>query len=526
VSLPVPVCNDVSIATPKRIGVVGRKGLRVLYGRTVSVGAEIPELLGRVVKCRPNPCIVDVTTSVKIVDDVRFKTEELRFNYIVRVIRNEVEDVYVYPKRIWDIVVHSVVEPLVSGKPLHGRQGVVLYGPPGTGKTSLANMIAEMSGLNVVPIKLGYMISKWVGETEKELIKRLIEAERSEPSIALADDADWLLASRGSMGPEMGGYGAMISNLVLILLDTIESWYRYRRQILFVATTNRPPEFLDKALIRSGRLGRPVYVPLPDFEAVYEFFRVHGVDDKTAEKWAVKVVNLGLSMADAKHVVLPALLEGKKPEIEPVREEGYRRYAPEFKLENLVSKVFEALERNTDVCRSLSHRIERDVQTLIHFVAPFPVALAFANTFLMYQCRIPTVTLVDPRRTDTAAEAAASLRGVLIAPSTLHRELISVARSFTTAIAFVGEEAPDLPFGERPLRIELERLPGLVKGDRKATESGVAAAVAAVVLGFYGVEYDEQRLLGLSAPDFKRFLESLALAGSHGADVGDLFAFR
>lgn len=48
-------------------------------------------------------------------------------------------------------------------------KGIFLYGPPGTGKTLMAKAIANESEANFISIKGPELLSKWVGESEKEI---------------------------------------------------------------------------------------------------------------------------------------------------------------------------------------------------------------------------------------------------------------------------------------------------------------------------------------------------------------------
>jgi SpoVK/Ycf46/Vps4 family AAA+-type ATPase len=71
------------------------------------------------------------------------------------------------------------------GMEKHLRQGfrVLFYGPPGTGKTLTANVLGNETGKDVYKIDLSMVVSKYIGETEKNL----------ELLFARAEDKDWIL---------------------------------------------------------------------------------------------------------------------------------------------------------------------------------------------------------------------------------------------------------------------------------------------------------------------------------------------
>jgi len=76
-------------------------------------------------------------------------------------------------------------------------QGIsaLFQGPPGTGKTMAASVIAGLFDLELFQIDLSRIVSKWLGETEKNLATIFDEAEKAH-AIILFDEADSLFAKR------------------------------------------------------------------------------------------------------------------------------------------------------------------------------------------------------------------------------------------------------------------------------------------------------------------------------------------
>jgi hypothetical protein len=70
-------------------------------------------------------------------------------------------------------------------------------GPPGTGKTMVAGLIARELELELYQIDLSQVVSKWIGETEKNL-GQLFEAAEAGHALLLFDEADSLFAKRSS----------------------------------------------------------------------------------------------------------------------------------------------------------------------------------------------------------------------------------------------------------------------------------------------------------------------------------------
>jgi AAA+ superfamily predicted ATPase len=128
-------------------------------------------------------------------------------------------------------------------------------GPPGTGKTMVAGLLAQELDLDLYQVDLSKIVSKWVGETEKQLA-RVFDAAEAGHALLLFDEADSLFGQRSS---EMKGATDRYANLeVNFLLQRIESFGG-----VVVMTTNLD-SVIDKALRR--RLAAHVVFPVPDEE--------------------------------------------------------------------------------------------------------------------------------------------------------------------------------------------------------------------------------------------------------------------
>merc|ERR1711871_1781716 len=69
-------------------------------------------------------------------------------------------------------------------------RGVLLYGPPGTGKTMIARAVANETGAFFFLINGPEIMSKMAGESESNLRKAFVEAEKNSPSIIFIDEID------------------------------------------------------------------------------------------------------------------------------------------------------------------------------------------------------------------------------------------------------------------------------------------------------------------------------------------------
>jgi hypothetical protein len=150
---------------------------------------------------------------------------------------------------------YHVLESWRFGTKLARGQGVaaLFSGPPGTGKTMVAGLLAAELGLDLYQVDLSQVVSKWIGETEKQLA-RLFEAAEEGHALLLFDEADALFGQRST---EMKGATDRYANLeVNFLLQRVESFGG-----VTILTTNLD-QSIDKALKR--RLASHIVFAAPD----------------------------------------------------------------------------------------------------------------------------------------------------------------------------------------------------------------------------------------------------------------------
>jgi hypothetical protein len=92
-------------------------------------------------------------------------------------------------------------------------------GPPGTGKTMVAGLIARELDLELYQVDLSKVVSKWVGETEKQLA-RIFEAADAGHALLLFDEADALFAKRTEVKSATDRYANLEVNYLLQRVET------------------------------------------------------------------------------------------------------------------------------------------------------------------------------------------------------------------------------------------------------------------------------------------------------------------
>jgi DNA polymerase III delta prime subunit len=133
----------------------------------------------------------------------------------------------------------------------------LFYGPPGTGKTLTASLIGKTFGVDVYRIDLSLVVSKWVGETEKNL-KSIFDTATNKNWILFFDEADALFGKRTQSNSSNDRYA---NQEVSYLLQRIEDFAG-----LVILATNLKSN-IDEAFYR--RFQSVILFPMPNSEIRY-----------------------------------------------------------------------------------------------------------------------------------------------------------------------------------------------------------------------------------------------------------------
>lgn len=171
-------------------------------------------------------------------------------------------------KAIREAIIYPIQRPDLF--PLGWPRGILLYGPPGCGKTLLAAAVATEIDAEFVSIDSASIMSKWLGEAEKNVAKLFTwarEQEKERPVIVFIDELDSLI---GKHQNEVGGE-IRVRNQFLKEMDGIVDKNK-KIHIYVIGATNKPWD-LDGPFIR--RFQKRIYVPLPDEQTRYEMLRFY-----------------------------------------------------------------------------------------------------------------------------------------------------------------------------------------------------------------------------------------------------------
>ncbi|HET6255440.1 MAG TPA: ATP-binding protein [Puia sp.] len=137
------------------------------------------------------------------------------------------------------------------GKKLKPGYKCLFYGPPGTGKTLVACLLGKRCGMDVYRIDLSMLVSKYIGETEKNLEKIFQQAENKN-WILFFDEADALFGKRSGVNDSHDRYANQETAYLLQRLEDFNG-------IVILATNLKSN--IDEAFAR--RFQSMIYFPVP-----------------------------------------------------------------------------------------------------------------------------------------------------------------------------------------------------------------------------------------------------------------------
>jgi transitional endoplasmic reticulum ATPase len=224
-------------------------------------------------------------------------------------------------------------------------KGFLLFGPPGTGKTMLAKAVAREAEANFIATKSSDLLSKWYGESERQVSRLFQRARQVAPTVIFIDEIDAMAPARG------GGMGEpavteRVVNTLLAEMDGLEEL----RGVVVIAASNRPA-LIDPALLRPGRFDDLIYVPVPERDGRRHILGIHTRDMPLADD-----VDLD-GIADRTEGYTGADLE------DLVRRAGLQALRDDLKVEHVTHSYFEqALEATR---ASVTPEMDREYRELV-----------------------------------------------------------------------------------------------------------------------------------------------------------------
>tara|TARA_B100001996_G_scaffold382320_1_gene373841 strand:- start:7021 stop:9381 length:2361 start_codon:yes stop_codon:yes gene_type:complete len=234
-------------------------------------------------------------------------------------------------------------------------KGVLLHGPPGTGKTMIAKAVATETNAHFTSINGPEIISKYYGESEKQLREIFDEAANNAPAIVFVDEIDSICPKREDVSGE-------VERRVVAQMLTLMDGMQGRDNVIVIGATNRR-DAMDPALRRPGRFDREIEIGVPDREGRKEILEVHTrqmpISDDYDVDWVLEN-SYGFVGADLAALVRESAMK------------ALRRYLPEIDLEEdtIPPEVLEKMEVRMDDFRLAIREIEPSALREIYVEIP------------------------------------------------------------------------------------------------------------------------------------------------------------
>ncbi|MEU5342923.1 ATP-binding protein [Streptomyces sp. NPDC020766] len=158
-----------------------------------------------------------------------------------------------------------VLEDWGFGEQVRAGRGVrmLFTGPPGTGKSLAAAALARAAQTDLLLVDVARLVSKWIGETEKNLAGAFDVAERTQ-AVLLLDEADVLFGTRTQIKDSNDRYANLETAYLLQRMDQFDG---------LVVLTSNLRQNIDTAFLR--RVDFLVEFGLPDAADRARLWRLH-----------------------------------------------------------------------------------------------------------------------------------------------------------------------------------------------------------------------------------------------------------
>jgi SpoVK/Ycf46/Vps4 family AAA+-type ATPase len=150
--------------------------------------------------------------------------------------------------------------------------GIMMYGSPGCGKSLLARAVCGESGGHMLIVNISEVISKYMGSSSSNLSLIFSQARDNTPALIFIDEIDSVAQSRaGTADTTTSPEERRILDTFLTELDGVQK----NNKGVFILASSNIPWVCDSAFLRSGRIGKSVYINSPILKDRVNLFKFY-----------------------------------------------------------------------------------------------------------------------------------------------------------------------------------------------------------------------------------------------------------
>ena len=151
-------------------------------------------------------------------------------------------------------------------------KGILLIGPPGTGKTHLVKTIINATGMKYIFTSGSDFNKMLVGSGSSTVTELFKKARENKPCLVFIDEADTILKTRSHN--ETSGASTEFSATICKFLAEIDS-LKTESGVIVIFATNMDEDYIDKGMIRAGRVDQIIHINHPTLEERIELFKMY-----------------------------------------------------------------------------------------------------------------------------------------------------------------------------------------------------------------------------------------------------------
>jgi ATP-dependent Zn protease len=181
-------------------------------------------------------------------------------------------------------------------------KGILLLGPPGCGKTHLVKTIINSTEINYIFSSGSDFNRIYVGAGSLMIEQIFKKARENKPCLIFIDEADTIIRKRENSNNSSQSESNSSLCKLLAEMDSINT----ESGIVVIFATNMDEKYIDKALMRSGRVDKILHITEPTFEERKELFKLYleeYYDESLIDLDTISKLSGGLTGSDIKKII-------------------------------------------------------------------------------------------------------------------------------------------------------------------------------------------------------------------------------